>query len=170
MKRMLFIFIVVFIGLTATSVSAQTKEEAKLDKSAAAVDKDASTPQGEKAVIQRLEKEFKVDDARINDLRGQKLGYGEISIVLAMAQKMPGGITDANIKTIMSMREGTPKQGWGEIAKKLGIKLGPTISSVENVEKGAHKDLEKAEKTEGSEKMEKPEKMERPERPQRMGR
>lgn len=170
MKRILFIFIVVFIGFTATSVPAQTKEETRLDKNAAAVDKDANTPQGEKAVVQRLEKEYKVDDARISGLRNQNLGYGEIAIVLAMAQKMTGGITDANIKTIMSMREGTPKQGWGEIAKKLGIKLGPTVSSVEKLEKGAHKDLEKAEKTERTDRMEKPEKMERPERPQKMGR
>ncbi len=163
MKRILFIFMIVLAGFTATAVLAQTKEEARLDKNAAAIDKEASTPQGEKTVVQRLENEFKVDDTRISGLRSQKLGYGEIAIVLAMAQKMTGGITDANVNTIMSMREGTPKQGWGEIAKKLGIKLGPTISSVEKFEKGVHKDMEKAGK------MERSERMERPERPEKMG-
>jgi hypothetical protein len=167
MKKILFIFMIVLMGFAATAVLAQTKEEASLDKNAAMIDKNARTPEGEKAVVERLEKEFKVDDARINGLRGQKLGYGEIAIVLAMAQKMTGGITDANVKTIMSMREGTPKQGWGVIAKKLGTKLGPTISSVERLEKGAHKEMEKAEKTERHERMER---MEKPERPEKMGR
>jgi hypothetical protein len=167
MKRILFIVMIVLTGLTTTAVLAQTKEEARLDKDASAIDKEAGTPQGEQVVVQRLEKEFNVDEARISGLRTQKLGYGEIAIVLAIAsQKMTGGITDANIKTIMTMREGPPKEGWGEIAKKLGFKLGPTISSVEKLEKAAHNDMEKAEKMEKPERMEK---SERPERPERMG-
>ncbi len=167
MKKLLFAFIVVFMSSIAVVAMAKTKEETRLDKNAAAIDKDAGTPGGEKTVVQRLEKTFNVNDTQINSLRSQKLGYGEITIVLAMAQKLPGGITDANIKTIMSMRQGPPKEGWGEIAKKRGFKLGSVMSPVEKVEKASHKDIEKAEKAQKGEKTERPEKMEKPERPER---
>ncbi len=175
MKKMFLIWMVVgLVCFAAVAAWAQTKEETRLDKSAAAIDKDASTPGGEKAVVQRLEKRFKgVDEARITSLRSQKLGYGEIAIILAMAQKMPGGIIDANVNKIVSMRQGRPKQGWGEISKNLvGMKLGSVISPVEKVEKETHADIEKGariEKGQRPERPERPEKMEKPERPERVG-
>lgn len=175
MKKALLVFLSVFFMafLTAASWGA-TNEEGRLEKEASAIDKKAGEPQGEKAVVDRLEKEFKVDEARIKSLRDQKLGFGEISIVLAMAGKMPGGINDANVNRIMSMRQGPPKEGWGEIAKKLGFKLGPVISEVKKVESG--KGIEKGEKgkemkEEGKGKTEEHgEKPQRPEKPERGGR
>jgi hypothetical protein len=61
---------------------------------------------------------------------------------------MPGGITDANIDKILAMRQGRPAEGWGEIAKNLGIKLGPVLSEVKKVERASHEELKKAEKHE----------------------
>ncbi len=69
-------------------------------------------------------------------MRDKKMGYGEIAIALSLCQKMPGGATDANIQQVMAMRQGTPAMGWGEIAKKLGTKLGPAVSQVRNVHQG----------------------------------
>ncbi|MBI3398139.1 MAG: hypothetical protein HY026_02755 [Deltaproteobacteria bacterium] len=170
MKRIFSILMtVLFIAGTAIAAKAETeKEEKRLAKETAAFDKEASRPDGEKAVVQSLEKEFKVDETTINNLRKQKLGYGEIAIVLALSDKM-GGINDTNINKIMTMRQGPPVEGWGEIAKKLGFKLGHVISNVERARKESHSEIEKEErgKKEGRERMEKPGKIERHERPER---
>ena len=158
-----------------------SKDEQKLERTSSDVDKDATSPEGQKAVESRLKSEFKVDDARVQGLRDQKLGYGEISIALALAQKMPGGITDANVKTIMSQRQGPPVMGWGQIAKKQGVKLGKVISKVKSVDTAARKEekaeskkhekkeerAEKADRHERSERSERPEKSEKHERAER---
>ena len=176
MKRVFLIFMAMLIaGINTAAWAEASKEEARIEKDASALDKDTNKPEGEKMVVQRLEKEFNVDDTRINSLRNQKLGYGEIAIVLAMAERLPGGITDANINKIMSMRQGPPVEGWGKIAMKLGFKLGPVISKVERVKAEAHRDIEKihrekVEKIEKKERHEKVEKIERHERPGRKGR
>ena len=73
---------------------------------------------------QKLAKEFNVKESRIDSLRRQKLGYGEIRHVLSIAEQMPGGIDNDNIKRIMDMRQGAEhKEGWGHIAQELGVKL-----------------------------------------------
>lgn len=186
MKRKLAIVFTAFFlaagAVHAVHAGAATKDETTLEHAATDIDDDAG--KREKPVVQRIESEFKVTDAQINDLRTkQKLGYGEISIVFAMAEKLPGGITDANVDRIMAMRNGPPKMGWGEISQKLGLgKLGPIISSVERVRKEERQEMKKEEKMEMKEKMEKggmgekpehpgrperPEVPERPERPER---
>lgn len=165
-------------------------DEKKADSASMEMDKDAAKPEGEKLVTEKIKTEFKVDDARVQGLRDQKLGYGEISIALSLARELPGGITDANVQKIMALRQGPPVMGWGKIAKDLNLKLGPVVSRVKrmsadvrkqeaknarmekkNAEKAEKK--EKMEKHEGNEKMEKMERMEKmdkPERPEKTGR
>jgi hypothetical protein len=130
-----------------TTVRADTADEKKLNTEVITLDKDAGASHGQTVVTGRLEKEFKVTDTQIQSLRDKKLGYGEIAIVFSMAQKL-GGINDTNINKILSMRQGPPVMGWGEIAKKLGFKLGPVVSQVKKVETASHKEIEKADKTE----------------------
>lgn len=150
-----------------------SKDEQKLERTSTEADKDASRPGGPKIVESHIKSEFKVDDARVQGLRDQKLGYGEISIVLALAEKRPGGITDANVAAIMAERNGPPKMGWGQIARKQGTSLGNIHGKVRSVSEAARKH-EKAEgrKQEKREEKaerghEKAEKMDRPERPER---
>lgn len=189
MKRIFLIFMAVFItGVAATAWAETSKEETRVEKDASDIDRDGGRADGEKRVVERLEKQFKVDESTITGLRDKKLGYGEIAIVLAMADKI-GGVNAANINKIMAMRQGTPREGWGEIAKKLGFKLGPVISSVEKVRSEAHRDIEKAEhdrgkeekhersekrerseKHEKAERIDRPERVERPERAEKRGR
>ncbi len=119
----------------------ESKGEKSLQKEAAAINTTAGNAQGEKVVVQKLEKEFKVTDTQIQGLRGQKLGYGEIAIALSLAQKMPGGATDANIQQIMTMRQGPPTMGWGEIAKKNGTKLGHAVSQVKNIHRETSREM-----------------------------
>ena len=144
MKRSLYMIISVFVLLLTmlgAVWAAESQEEKELRKEAAAINTTAGNAQGEKVVIQRLEKDFNVSSDRIQGLRDQKLGYGEIAITLSLCQKMPGGITDANIQQVMTMRHGPPTMGWGEIAKKLGTKLGPALSQVKNVNKETNREM-----------------------------
>jgi len=144
MKRSLYTIVNVFVLLLTmlgAVWAAESKEEQGLQKEAAEINTTAGNAQGEKVVIQRLEKDFNVSNDRIQGLRDQKLGYGEIAITLSLCQKMPGGITDANIHQVMTMRQGPPTMGWGDIAKKLGTKLGPAISQVTNVNKEISREM-----------------------------
>lgn len=92
------------------------------------LDEEAATPGGSERVTQRLVTRFSVDDARINGLREENLGYGEIHHLLSLAEQMPGGITDENVNTILTMRQ-EQKMGWGNISKELGTKWGPVGQS-----------------------------------------
>ncbi len=180
MKRASTLYLVVSLIFSLAWITAAgadpSKEETMLQSAASTLDQEASQSQGEKTVVQQLEKTFNVDEARINSLRDQKLGYGEIAILLSLTQKTPEGITDANIQKILAMRQGPPVMGWGEIAQKLGEKLGPVISHVEKVAKDSHNEIEKAEqgkvreieKGGKPEKPMKPEKMEKLEKPEKL--
>lgn len=153
----------------------KSKDEKKLDSAAAELDKDAGRPEGGKAVAERIKNEFKVDEARVQGLRDQKLGYGGISIALGLAQELPGGITDANMEKVMALRQGPPATGWGNVAKQLGLKLGPITAKTRKVSAEVRKQVkaerEKMEKNakERGEKRDKMDKTERPEKAERAG-
>lgn len=154
----------------AAATDRPTRDEQKLESTAADLDKDSARPDGEKRVEESLEARFHVSDARIAQLRSQKLGYGEITIVLALAQRLPGGINDANVSKILAERQGPPVMGWGRIAKKEGVSLGKVMSEVrearERSERGERVDKERAEKSERTERTERMERQERTERPE----
>ena len=155
MKRSMYMIIssVLVLVLTAFSAvwAAETREEKGLTKEATEINTMAKNEKGEKVVARRLEKEFTVTDTQIQSLRSVKLGYGEIAIVFSLAQKMPGGISDANIQNIMTLRQGPPTMGWGAVANKLGTKLGPTVSQVGKVNRDADREMKHAAKGGGSE-------------------
>ncbi len=153
MKRNLYLIVAgifVLSLLTLRIAGAATKDETRLDTQATDIDKTADTTEGSAVVVARLEKQFNVTSTQIDTLRDKRLGYGEIAIVFSLAGKLPGGITDSNIDKIMAMRSGPPVMGWGEIANKLGFKLGPVISSVMKVNKESQGDIkgERAERLE----------------------
>ncbi len=144
MKRSLYIMMsVLVLSLITFSAAwaAETTEEKTLDRDSAEISKTAGKAQGAAVVTARLEKEFNVTETQIQGLRDKKLGYGEIAIVFSLAQKMPGGITDANLSEVMALRQGTPTVGWGAVAKKLDLKLGPTISQMRNVNRETNREM-----------------------------
>lgn len=172
MRNIVLLLVVSFclsLGWVTSAGAKAGDEEKKLESSAQAIDTEASQPEGRKAVVERFTSQFGVEETRIEDLRAQKLGYGEISIAFSLAQKMPGGITDENMDKVLALRKGEEgKMGWGNVAKKLDLQLGQVVSGVEKTQKPARP--EKAEKTTRPEKLEKPEKPDRffkPEKPEK---
>jgi len=154
MKRSLYVILtsmlVLSLAMIGASWAAETSDEKKLDKETAEINKTAGMTGGSAMVVNRIEKEFNVTADRINALRDKGLGYGEIAIVFSLAGKLPGGITDANVAEVTSMRSGPPVRGWGEIAKRIGVKLGPAVSAVTKVNMETRHDM----KTEKAERME----------------
>jgi hypothetical protein len=155
-------------------------EEQTLTQKAAALNSTTTSAQQEGARVQALAKQFKVSEVRVTELRNQKMGWGEITISLAMAEHLSATsktplTTEQALTKIEQLR--SEKIGWGKIALDLGFKLGPVVSAVERGEKTIHTaDREagvriekstKAEKAERAERAERPVHVDRPERPGR---
>jgi hypothetical protein len=80
----------------------------------------------------------------INDLRKRKLGYGEIAVILSLAQQMPGRIADVNVNKILSIRQDAPAAGWATISDRLGLKLGVVVSQVAGIQREVSEEIKKA--------------------------
>lgn len=134
--------LVAFMSNVSFAKSASAKDERKLKTEITMLNKDAALPRGEQVVMDKLTREFSVSSDRITALRDKKLGFGEIAAVLALADKMSGGINDANIDRVTSMHESGG--GWAKLAKSLNVDLGSVASKVAGLEDSAHKDIKKA--------------------------
>ena len=167
-KHMQLVFAGLFMFAAAVPAFAQeaSVDEKKLDKVEADLNKNAAEPEGQAVVTEKIKSDFKVDDARISGLQAQGLSHGGITAALALAQGLPGGITDENVQKVVALRQGPPVMGWGKVAKDLGLKLGPAISKAKKTGDAAGKKV-KAEKMK-KEKKEKAEKM-RNEKKERAG-
>ena len=131
----------------------------------------AATPEAQRRVTDAIAKDYKVDPSVVTDLRNRKMGYGEITIALALSQElMKENKTMGQQQALDSiLAKRTAGEGWGKIAHDLHLKLGHVRSKVEKAEKQVAR-LERSEKAEKPEKMEKVEKMEKPEKPAKVER
>jgi hypothetical protein len=113
MKRWYIILLAVCLLSGAGAVSSYSADEETTE-----------TDEGKGANVEMIKKEFNVSDEQIKNLRDKKLGYGEMNNVFTLANQMPGGINEENIKKITDMRlSGDHKVGWGKIAQDLKVKL-----------------------------------------------
>lgn len=139
--------VLLFLGFAVASAEVSDDDRKiveRLQASIASLDRETSRPEGERAVVRRLAREFAVDEARVATLRSRTLGYGEIATLLSFAKALSGGITDANVQKVLAMRQGPPVMGWGQMARASGVTLGPAASRVHKVAAGAHRLLERA--------------------------
>lgn len=126
----------IFAGLllltAGTSVFAGgSPEEKALEAAAAELDKNHS--EGQQRVADKICAEFGVNNGLVIGLRFRKMGDGEIAIALALAQGLHRIIKDEDLRRIVMLRQGPPVMGWGRVAGKLGLKLGPAIRKVEKL-------------------------------------
>ncbi len=167
--------VVLMLALIVGQAAAQdvdAKGDKELARLAQGIDQSAADRDGGR-VTSRIVDEWKGTKFTAQDvqnLRAKGLGYGEISILLALTAKQPNSATAKSLNDIVAMRRAG--EGWGKLARDLGYKnLGSVISSVKATEKSvtrvAMEHREKAEKKEKMEKMDKPEKPARPEKPER---
>jgi Skp family chaperone for outer membrane proteins len=146
MKRSLLILIIGIIAalaVTGTASADISKAEKNLERESKRLNDTAAKPDGEKAVLKRIKAEFKIEDAQIQALRDRKLAYGEIATALSLAQKMPGGVIEVNVQKVLSMRQGPPIVGWGQVARQLETKLGATVSQVKKMCNDSNREIKK---------------------------
>lgn len=142
MKKLALTLIVAAVFLAAGISVAAENSEKTLDKSASDINAaQGESPQASEMVTGKIKDTFGVTDEQISGLRARNMGYGEITIVFSLAQKMAGGITSDNVNQIMTMRQGPPVMGWGQIAKSLGLKLGEVVSGVKKVKMGIRSEM-----------------------------
>lgn len=182
MKRSAFLISGLFLFAAAMPALAQeTPEDKQADTAAVEVEKTAATPEGQARVANKIKTQFGVDDARVQAMRDSGLNNGEIQITLALAQSMPGGINDENVRKLTALRQGPPKAGWGKITRDLGLKVGPAISKAkkaaaelrkEEAKAKREKTMKEAKERKGGKEMKGDKGMrgDRPERPAKMDR
>jgi len=131
----------------------------------------AGTPEGQRRVTDAIAKDFKVDPSVVTDLRNRKMGFGEITIALALSQELMKTNSKLSQQDALGMilEKRAAGEGWGKIAHDMNLKLGHVRSKVEKAEKQVAR-VERSEKAEKAEKPEKMEKLERPSKVERPGR
>ncbi|MDH4163803.1 MAG: hypothetical protein OEW15_14120 [Nitrospirota bacterium] len=143
MRPVVLVLCLSLLASAGTAFAAPSKHEQNLQREAARLDRAAATPEGEKAVVSRLNRDFAISNDRIASLREKGLGYGEITVTLSCAQSLAGGATEENIGRVVALRQGPPVLGWGVIADQLGIKLGKCVSQVKKVHNESRRDMKK---------------------------
>lgn len=135
--------LVLMTGMTAVAATGSAKDEKKLTVGITMLNSDAKLPSGEKVLTKQLIDEFGVKQDKITSLKGKNLNYGEIAVVLALADKMDGGVTDANINRVMGMKP-TSSSGWATVAKNLNVDIAEVADKVSSIEDNAHSGIKEA--------------------------
>jgi len=144
MKHASFLIAVgILIALNGSALAEVPKDERNLEREVKRLNDTAAKPDGEKAVVKQLAVEFKTTESQVQALHGRKLGYGEVAVVLSLAQILPGGAADANTQKVLTLRQGPPVMGWGQVAQQLGTKLGKTVSQVRKAANNANREIKK---------------------------
>jgi hypothetical protein len=95
----------------------------------------AATPDGRRRIAETIAKEMKVSEKLVTDLRGRKLGYGEITVALALSQqlmKREKVTAQQAVDRVLGPRKSG--QGWGAIARDLGVKLDDVLTEVKKTD------------------------------------
>jgi hypothetical protein len=108
-------------------------EQRKVDSDTRAT---ASTPDGRKRIAEAIAKQMDVTDKLVMDLRGRKLGYGEITVALSLSRQLMkrDKVTQQQaLDRVLGPRKSG--QGWGAIARDLSLKLDDVVSEVRKTDK-----------------------------------
>ncbi len=144
--KVLFLLVSLMSVVMVASASAATTVDpaTQLDNDAASLNNASSGADASAAILQTIETMFGVTESQIAPLLNDKLGYGEIVIIFTLAQTLPDGITSTTIDQVLKLRQGPPVQGWGQIARSMGLNLGEVVSSVEKATQRSAQAIEKA--------------------------
>ena len=108
-------------------------EQRKLDNDARAA---AATAEGRRRVAETIAKEMKATDKLVMTLRDRKLGYGEITVALALSQQLMKRekLThqQALDRVLGPRKDG---HGWAAIARDLNLDLDDAVGDVRKVDK-----------------------------------
>jgi len=131
-RDILFIFLGLFVSI-GTLWASRAGAEMRLGNDVAYLNSLGASQNGGKSLSQSIESQFRIEPSQIVELRKKKLGYGDISVVLATASRLRGGITKHNIERIVA-RWKTPRSGdWGRIIRSLGVRVERVVLQIESL-------------------------------------
>ncbi|HVP18803.1 MAG TPA: hypothetical protein VMU36_07385 [Spirochaetia bacterium] len=131
-RDILFIFVGLFISI-GTLWASKAGSELRLGRDVAYLNSLGRSPSGERSLSLSLESRFRTEPGQIADLRKRRLGYGDISAVLAIASRLQGGIDSRNIERVVSLWRGPRAGNWGRIARSLGVRVERVVLQIESL-------------------------------------
>jgi hypothetical protein len=131
-RDILFIFMGLFLSL-GTLWASKSAMETRLSRDVAYLNTLGRSADGEKSLTLSLESQFMADSARIKEMRRARLGFGDMSVALAMASHLKGGITRANVEKIVVLWKSSRLDGWSRIARSLGVRLERVVLQIESL-------------------------------------
>jgi hypothetical protein len=131
-RDILFIFVGLFISIGALWAS-RAGVEMRLGRDVAYLNNLGRTQSGERSLSQSLESRFAPGPGQIAALRRQQMGYGDISVVLATASRLRGGISKHNIERIVSLWKNPRSGSWGKIIRALGVRVDRVVLQIEGM-------------------------------------
>ena len=136
MERTTRIIVLILAGLLASvgSLWASTLAvETRLGREVAYLNRLGRSTHGETSLALSLEKRFRADSAWINEMRRARLGYGDISVALALASDLPGGTTKSNVEKIVARWKSARSDRWPKVARSLGLRLERVVLQIESM-------------------------------------
>jgi hypothetical protein len=117
----------------ATGVATKETALQRIQRSVARIDREASTPEGEVAVVKRLAAQLGMPE---DSLRARHdawaLGYGEIAMVYGFARASRRQSATLPDQIVEMRRDG---QDWKSIAKQIGVSIDAVASRVRRNER-----------------------------------
>jgi hypothetical protein len=128
-------FLLAALILLASTVSARaagvsTKETSlqRIQRSVARIDREASTPEGEAAVVRRLSAQLGMPEDTLRARHdGWALGYGEIAMVYGFARASRKQSATLPDQIVEMRREG---KDWQAIARRIGVSIDAVATRV----------------------------------------
>ena len=136
MQRTMRIIVSVFAGLFVSMGSlwaSSTAVETRLGRDVAYLNRLGRSTRGEMSLTVSLERRFRAESAWINEMRRARLGYGDISVALALASDLPGGATKANVEKILARWKSTRTEQWPLVSRSVGVRLERVVLQIESV-------------------------------------
>jgi hypothetical protein len=132
--RALLAISVVFLPAVVFAAADQAAAPAdigKLNDAIAQINVQARGPQAEALIEKQLERDFSVSSRKIKALHQGKMEYGDMAAALALAEKLPGGITNHNLNEVT---RGKNRATWDQVAAFFKIDLGSAAERVSGVQ------------------------------------
>jgi hypothetical protein len=126
------LFIVAGLLLSTVTLWAGGGYDARLGRDIAYLNGIGRTPDREKSLERDLTVTFRTEASRVDELRKQRLGPGDIAAAFAVASRLKGGISEVNLQRIVRQWK-TGHSGWASIARSFGVRLRAVVLKIETV-------------------------------------
>lgn len=124
----LFLFASLLAGTASAAVATKETSLQRIQRSVARIDREASTPEGEAAVVKRLSAQLGMPEDSLRARReAWALTYGEIAMVYGFSRAARRQSAALPAQIVEMRREG---QDWKAIAKQLGVSIDAVASRV----------------------------------------